>query len=126
MSTNIEFTYHRTIKMKTADVKSGSFAEYNEEYNPKDPKFKIGDHVRISKHKNISAKGYIPNWSEEVVLVKKVKNTVPWTYVISDLNIEKIVRSLYEKGLQKTNQKEFRIEKIIKRKGNKLYVRWKM
>ena len=126
MSTNIEYTYHRTIKMKPDDVKSGSFAEYNEEYNAKDPKFKIGDHVRISKYKNISAKGYIPNWSEEVVLVKKVNNTVPWTYVISDLNGEKTVRSLYEKGLQKTNQKEFGIEKIIKRKGNKLYVKWKM
>ena len=117
-------TYHKTIKMPI-DVKSDSFAEYNEESNEKDPKFKVGDHTRISKLKNVFAKGYTPNWSEEVFVVKKVKNTVPWTYVISDLNGEEIVGSFYEKELQKTNQKEFRIEKVIKRKGNKLYVKWK-
>ena len=64
-------TYHKTIKMKPIDVKSDSFAEYNEESNEKDPKFKIGDHVRISKYKNIFAKGYTPNWSEEISIVKK-------------------------------------------------------
>ena len=58
-------------------------------------------------------------------LLKKKKNTVPWTYIISDLNGEEIVRSFYEKELQKTNYKKFRIEKVIKRKGNKLYVKWK-
>ena len=66
-----------------------------------------------------------PNWSEEIFFVKKIKSTVPWTYVISDLNGEEIVGSFYEKELQKTNHKEFRIEKVIKRKGNKLYVKWK-
>ena len=91
----------------------------------KNPKFRVGDHVRISKFKNVFAKGYAPNWSEEIFLVKKIKNTVPWTYVISDLNGEEIVRSFYEKELKITNQKEFRIEKVIKRKGNKLYVKWK-
>ena len=50
---------------------------------------------------------------------------MPWTYVISDLNGEEVVGSIYEKKLQKTNQKEFRIEKVIKKKGNKLYVKWK-
>ena len=64
-------TYHRTIKMKPIDVKSDPFAECNEESNEKDPKFKIGDHIRISKHKNIFAKGYSPNWSEEVFVIKK-------------------------------------------------------
>ena len=58
-------------------------------------------------------------------VVKKIKNTVPWTYAINDLNSEEIVGSFYEKELQKTNQKEFRIEKVIKRKGNKFYVTWK-
>ena len=77
-------TYHRTIKMNPIDVKSDSFAEYNEESNEKDPKFKVGDHVRISKYKNVFAKGYKPNWSEEVFIISKIKNTVPWTYVISD------------------------------------------
>ena len=91
----------------------------------KDPRFKVGDHVRISKYKNIFAKGYSPNWSEEVFVINKIKNTVPWTYVINDLNGEKIIGSFYEKELQKSNQKEFRIEKGIKRKGDKLYVKWK-
>ena len=118
-------TCHKTIKMKPIDVKDDSFAEYNEESNEKDPKFKVGDHVRISKHKNIFAKGYAPNWSEKMFLVKKIKNTVTWAYVIRDLNREKIVGSSYEKELRKTNQKEFRIEKVIKRKESKLYVKWK-
>ena len=118
-------TYHSTIKMKPTDVKDNNFTKYIEESNKKDPKFKIGDHVRISKFKNIFAKGYTPDWSEEIFVVKKIKNTVPWTYEINDLNGEKIVGSFYEKELQKTNQKEFRIRKVIKRKGNKLYVKWK-
>ena len=107
------------------DVKNDSFAECNEESNKKDPKFKVGDYVRISKYKNIFAKGYAPNWIEENFVVKKIKNTVPWTYVISDLNGEKIVGSFYEKELQKTNKKEFSIEKVIRRKGKKLYAKWK-
>ena len=75
--------------------------------------------------KNIVAKGYTPNWSEEVFIVSKIKNTVPWTYVINDLNGEEIIETFYENKLKKTNQKEFRIEKVIKRKGDKLYVKWK-
>ena len=70
-------TYHKTIKMKPVDVKSGNYTKCNVDSNCKDPKFKIGDHVRILKYKNIFAKGYIPNWSEEVFVMKKVKNTVP-------------------------------------------------
>ena len=89
--------YHKTIKMKPIDVGDDSFAEYNEGSNEKDPKFKIGDHVRISKYENIFAKEYISNWSEEVFEVKKVKNTVPWTYIISDLNNKEIIGSFYEK-----------------------------
>ena len=80
-------TYHKTIKMKPTYVKSDSFVEYNEESNEKDPKFKVGDHVRISKYKNIFAKGYAPNWSEEIFVIKQIKNTVPLTYVICDLVI---------------------------------------
>ena len=71
-------TYHRTIKTKPIGVKKDSFAEYNEESEEKDPKFKVGDHIRISKYKNIFAKGYPPNWSEEIFFVKKIKNTVPY------------------------------------------------
>ena len=94
------------------------------EVNDKDLKFKVGDHVRISKYKNIFAKGYTENWSEDVFLVIKIKNTVPWTYVTNDLNGEEIIGTFYEKELQKTNQQEFRIEKVIKRKVDKLYVKW--
>ena len=65
------------------------------------------------------------NWSEEFFVVKKIKNTVPWTYEINDLNGEKIIGSFYEKELQKASQEEFRIEKVIKRKGDKIYVQWK-
>ena len=111
--------------MKPIDVTSNSYAEYNEHSNKKDPKFKVVDHVRISKYKNIFAKEYTPNWSEEVFVVSKNKNTVPWTYVISDLNGEPITGSFYEKELQKTSQEKFRIEKVLKRKGDKLYVKWK-
>ena len=72
--------------------------------------------VTISKYKNVFAKVYTPNWSEEVFMIKKVKDTVPWTYVINDLNGEEIVGTFYENELQRTNQKQFRIEKVIKRK----------
>ena len=90
-------TYHRTIKMKPVDVKRNMYIDFNKGNNKERPKFKVGDHWRISKYKNIFAKGYIPNWSEEVFLVKKVKNTVPWTYVTRDLKGEEIVRTFYEK-----------------------------
>ena len=89
--------------MKPIDVKSDYFGEYNGDSNEKDPKFKVGDHVRISKYKYIFAKGYTPNWSEENFVMKKIKNTVPWTYVITDLNGEVITGSFYERELQKTN-----------------------
>ena len=80
-------TYHRTIKMKPVDVKDNTYIDFKKEVNDKDPKFKVGDHVRISKYKNIFAKGYTPNWSEEVFVIKKVKNTVSWTYIINDLKM---------------------------------------
>ena len=77
------------------------------------------------QNKNIFAKVYTPNFSEEVFMIKKVKNTIPWTNIISDLKREEIVGTFYENELQKANQKEIRIGKVIKRKGNKLYVKWK-
>ena len=83
----------------------------SKEVNDKDAKFKVGDHVGISKYKNIFIKGYTPNWSEEVLTIKKVKNIVPWTYVINDLNGDEIIGTFYVKELQKTNQQEFRIER---------------
>ena len=118
-------TYHKTIKIKPINIKDNTYINFEKEVNNKDPKFKVGDYVRISKYKNIFAKGYMPNWSEEIFVIKKIKNTVPWTYVINDLNGEEITGTFYEKELQKTNQQEFRIEKILKRKCDKLYVKWK-
>ena len=118
-------TYHTTIKMKPVDVKDNTYIDFEKEVNDKNPKFKVGDRVRISKYKNIFAKGYMPNWSEQIFVIKKIKNTVPWTYVNNDLNGEEIISTFYEKELQKTDQKEFRIKKVLKKNGDKLYVKWK-
>ena len=85
--------------------------------NDKDPKFQVGDQVIMSKYKIIFAKGYTPNQFEEVFVIKKIKNIVPWTYVISDVNDEEVIRIFDEKELQNTNQKKLRIEKVIKKKG---------
>ena len=117
------YTVQRTIKMKPINITTDLYAEYNKDSNVTKPKFKVSDHVRISKYKNLFAKEYTQNWSEKVFVVSKVKNTVPWTNVISDLNIEKIAGSFYEKELQKTSQEKFRMEKVPKRKGDKLYVK---
>ena len=118
-------TYHRTIKMKLVDVKHNTYIDSSKKVNYEDPKFKAGDHVKISKYKNIFAKGYTSNQSEEVFVIKKVKNIVPWTYSINDLNGEEIIGTFDEKELQKPNQQEFRIEKVIKEKCDKLYDKWK-
>ena len=118
-------TYHKTIMMKPIDVKDNTYIDSVKAVNDKDPKLKVVDYVRISKYKNIFAKGYTPNWYEEVFVIKEVKSTVPWAYAINDLNGEEIIGAFYEKELQKTNQQEFRIEKVMKRKGDKLYVKWK-
>ena len=106
--------WHSTIKMKPKDVGDDNFIKYVEEFNEKDPKFNVGDRVRISKYKIVFAKGYMPNWSEDVFVIDKIKSTGPWTYEVNDLNGEKIVGSFYEKEMRKTDQKEFRIEKMIK------------
>ena len=93
------------IHMKSVDVKDDTYIDIEKEVNDRDPKFKVGDHIRISKYKNVFAKGYTPNRSEEVSVISKIKNTVPWTYFVNDLNGEEIIRTFYEKGLQKTNKK---------------------
>ena len=95
-------TYLATIKMKPVDVKDNTYNNFKIKVNGKDPKFKVGDHLRISRYKNIFAKGYTPNWSKDV----------PWIYVINDLTSEEIIRTFYEKELKRTNKLEFRIENI--------------
>ena len=105
---------HSSIKIKPKDVSDNSFVENVEESNKKDPKFKLGDNVREEVHK-YNYKKYSYKRSTEYSPL----------YLINDLNDEKIVGSFYEKELQKTDKKEFRIEKVIKKKGDKLYVKWK-
>ena len=95
-------TYHQTIKMKPIDVKDNTYLDSKKEVNNKDPKFKVGHHIRISKYKNIFAKGYAPNWSEEVFVVSKIKNTGHMLLMIS--TVRKLLEHVIKK-LQKTNQK---------------------
>ena len=112
-------TVHKTIKMEPIEVTVDYYPEYNEDpSNKKNPKFKVGDLIRISKNKSIFAKGNTPNWSEELFVINNIKNTVPW-------NGEEITGNFYEKQLQKTNQKKINVEKILKKKDDRLYVRWK-
>ena len=98
-------TCHRTIKIKPVDVKDNTYICSIKDVNDKDPKFKVGDHSGISKYKNIFPKGLTSNWSEEVFGISEIKSTVPWAYVINDLNGEKIIGTFYKKEPQKTNQK---------------------
>ena len=108
-----------TIKTYLFNVKPSTFIESSRAINYQGPKFKAVDIFRILKYKNTFPRDYVPNWSEEVFPIKKCKNTVLWRYAISELKGKEVVR------IAKTNQKEFRVEKLIKGKGNKLYVKWK-
>ena len=83
--------------MKPVDVKSGTYIDFKKENNKHDPKFNVREHVKISKYKNIFTKGYDPNWFRDIFVIRKGKNTVPWTYLISDLNGKEIVGTFYEK-----------------------------
>ena len=94
-------TKHSTIKMKPIDVKNNKIV-YIDEHNEKDSKFKVGDRVRISRYKNIFAKGYAPNWSSEIFIANKINDTVSYTYNLKDLNDEEIIDSFYDQELQKT------------------------
>ena len=94
--------------MKHVDFKYNAYIDSSKEVNDKDPKFQVGDHVRISKYKSIFAKGNTANWSEEVFVIKEVKNTFQCTYVIGDLNDEEIIGTFYQKELQKTNQQKLK------------------
>ena len=94
-------TKHNTIKMKPIDVKNNK-RDYIDEHNEKDSRFIVGDRVRISKFKNIFAKGYTPNWSKEIFIIDKINDTVPYTYSLKDLNDEEIISSFYDRELQKT------------------------
>ena len=105
-------TVHISIKKKPVDVTSDSYAECNEDSIEKDPEFKVGDHVRTSKYKNVFAKGYTQNWLEDVFVISKIKDTVTWTYVISDLNGEPITGIFYKKEFQKNYSRRVQNRKI--------------
>ena len=106
--------------MKPTDIKSNTYINSIKEINDKDPNSKIDDIATMSKYKNIFPKWYVRNWSEEVFVVTKVKKTVPWTAVITDLKGEKKIWTFYKERIaKKTNQKEFTAENVINRKGNK-------
>ena len=117
-------TYHNSIKMKPVDVKTNKYFDSSREINDKDPKFKVDDIVRISKYKTFLQKSMFQIGLKEFLWLKKLK-TPCRGHVIIDLKGKEIVRMFYKKELQKMNQKEFRVKKIIKRKGHKLYVKWK-
>ena len=84
--------------MKPFDVKSSIYIDSNKEKNNKRPKFKDVDIVRISKYKDLFVKGYVPNWSEDVFVIKNVKNTVPWTYIISALKAKNLLKRFTRKS----------------------------
>ena len=107
--------------MKYVDLKSSTYIDFNKENYKEASKVKVGDHVRISKCKNIFAKHYVQNW-KKFLWLKRLKILY---HVINDFNSEKAVATFYENELQKTDQNEFRVEDVIKRKGNELYVKWK-
>ena len=105
--------------MNSVDIKWSTYIESSKEINDEDTKFKIGHIVRIWQFKIIFTKGYVSNCSEEVFEIKKSKNTVPLIYVISNLKSKEIVETFDEKELKKkTNRKEFKVEQVIKGKGN--------
>ena len=94
-------SYHSVIRIKPVDVKSNTYVDSSKKDNDKDPKFKINDIARISKYKNIFAKGYAPNWSEKVFVITKFKNTVPWTYVINNLRGKEIAGMFTKKNCKR-------------------------
>ena len=104
------------LKWSLLKLKNNTYIDSIKEVDDKDPKFKVGDRVRISKYKNIFAKGYTPNWPEEVFVIKEVKNAVPWTYIINDFNGEESIGTFYEKELKKQISKYLGWKKLLKEK----------
>lgn len=124
-------TKHSALKMTPLDAsqKKNESKVYKNLYGNLEkrsvrPKFMLGDYVRIAKRKGKFSKGYIPRWTEEIFQISEVQNTVPVTYKLKDLNNEDIKGSFYEKELQKTKQDTYRIEKVLRRKGNEILVKW--
>ena len=118
-------TYHSTIKMMPVDVKPSTYLDFNKENNKEAAKFEVSDHVRTSEYKNISAKCCFPIGGKKFLWLKKLKALCCGVMLLAILIAKKLFEIFYEKKLQKTNRKEFRGEKGIKRKVDKLYIKWK-
>ena len=103
-------TYYSTVKIKPIEVESSTYIDLNKKNNAEDLKFKVSDYVRISKYKDIFAKGYLPNSSEDVFLIKKAKNTLPWTYVIEDLNGEEMFGTFMKNNCKKQIKKSLELK----------------
>jgi len=122
-------TRHSSIKMTPFEASKKQneklvWSNLNGTHHQIKPKFAVGDRVRITKKKGIFDKGYTPRWTEEVFTVSQVQYTDPPTYRITDSNGEEIQGTFYEQELQKTSQELFRIEKVIRTRGNKSLVKW--
>lgn len=125
-------TVHRTIKLRPNQVTKRNAKQLLQTVysrikiiDPKKPKFKTGDHVRISKHREAFTKGYKPNWSNEIFVINKVNRTNPITYLLKDTSNEEIQGMFYPEELQLTSQPNiYLVERIIRKKGNKLFVKW--
>ena len=111
--------------MKSVDLKTSTYTDFNKENNKGDPILEVGDYVRIVKYQNIFKKFTLQIRLRKFLWLKKVKYAVPWTYITSDLKGEEIVWTSCKEELQKTNQKELRVKNVLKRKGYKPYVKWK-
>ena len=98
-------TYHRTITMKPADVKDNTYIDFKKEVNDKDPKFKVGDYVKISRYKNVFAKGYMPNWSEEVFVIKKLKVQFLGHILLMILMVKKLLEHFMKKNCRRVIKK---------------------
>ena len=118
-------TYHNTIKTNPVDVKSSKHIDFNKENNEEDLKFKVGYRLKKLKYKSLFAKYYNLNWSEEIFVIKKIKNTVLWPYILVVWTVKKLWEHFTKKNYKKNNnnnKKEFRVEKVIKRKCDQPYV----
>lgn len=125
-------TVHRTIGMKPNEVTKSNknhilkkYALLHNKFTSKKSRFKVGDFVRISKYKGTFEKGYTPNWSTEIFKIRKLQNTNPTTYLIEDARNRPILGSFYSEELQKTKHPNiYLVEKVIKKKGKKIFVKW--
>ena len=107
----------------SVDLKSSTYIDFNKESNKDDPELKVGDNARISKYKNIFRKRYVPNPSQEVFFIKKLK--ILWYgHILLVILKKNLLKYFTKKNYKEQIKKEFAVEKVMKRKGDKVYVKW--